>query len=93
MRIINSYKEAYGLLQETQPHLGDINDPKVQARLVNGNATRIGINIGKQFGTNITMWIAFDVAFYLLKELEKRDLPLPLILQHNNRILIGADTK
>lgn len=51
-----------------------------------------GLDIGKQFGTRIVASIPYHIAMKLLTELEKRDLPLPSVIQINDtRVLIGAD--
>lgn len=83
MKLITTYKEAYGLLQETQPKFGPVQKQ--------GQWAQIGIDIGKQFGTRIVMHISHDTAFHLLRELEKRDLPCPQVIYAGRKILIGAD--
>ena len=51
----------------------------------------IGIDIGKQFGTRMVIRISPMMARHLLTELQKRDLPLPMVLFYEKRILIGAE--
>jgi hypothetical protein len=83
VKIINSYKEAYGLLQETQPKFRELQ-----------GLTQIKLDAGSaMFGVSLLFSLSHDQAFTLLRELEKRDLPLPEIIHNNNRILIGASKK
>lgn len=83
MKVANTYREAYGILQETQPQpFSDIRTTVF---------VRIGIDIGKQFGVRVIMWISHDMAYKLLRELEARDLPLPQFIFTGTAIYIGAD--
>lgn len=76
MKVASTYKQARDMVLELQASPG---------------AARIGVDIGKQFGTRIIMHIAVPVALHLLGELESRDLPLPQVIYMSGRLLIGAE--
>lgn len=81
MKIAKDWEEAHNLINDLWAAArGQFFDPK------------IGIDIGKQFGTRIIMHIDPSNAHKLLNELEKRDLDLPSVIQMNpTTILIGAE--
>lgn len=88
MKVATDFRQAHALINEVAAtHLVA---PGV-AKLTFATNPLVGIDIGKQFGTRIVIWLSGTTGHQLLDELEKRDLPLPIVIQEKGRVWIGAE--